>query len=147
LYETLDDDEIQCVMGHELGHVMSGHALYTTLLMFLLRMWFLFLSIPGGMYALLMLQAALLEWSRKAELTSDRAGLLVVQNPDVAYRVDMKLAGGKRVDQMSLEAFLRQAEEFEAGGDILGPASSRCRFCSMPAIPSRPCACASSTSG
>ena len=119
LYDTLDDRELQCVMAHELGHVMCGHALYTTLLLIILRMWFLFLSIPGGVYALIVLRAALMEWSRKAELSSDRAGLLAVQDPELAYRVDMKLAGGKRIDEMSLEAFLQQGEEFNVGGDIL----------------------------
>src|SRR5438034_9663731 len=33
----LDDDEMRNVLGHELGHVMSGHALYHTILVLILN--------------------------------------------------------------------------------------------------------------
>jgi Zn-dependent protease with chaperone function len=119
MLETMSDEEMQCVLGHELGHVLSGHALYTTMLLLLLRMWEMFLGIPGGIFAVIGLRLALLEWRRKAELSADRAGLLVAQDPSLAYTVDMKLAGGRQTDQMSLEEFVRQADEYQAGGDIL----------------------------
>jgi Zn-dependent protease with chaperone function len=119
LVDMLDDDELQCVLAHELGHVMCGHALYTTLLMLLINMWFFFLGIPGGIYAMIALRAALLEWSRKAELSADRAGLLVSQAPEVSYRVDMKLAGGRLAKEMSIDAFHAQADEYESAGDLL----------------------------
>jgi Zn-dependent protease with chaperone function len=119
LVDMLDDRELQCVLGHELGHVMCGHALYTTLLIILINAWYAFIGIPGGMFALIAIRLALLEWSRKAELSADRAGLLVSQNPDVSYRVDMKLAGGREGEEMSVDEFFRQAEEYEAGGDLL----------------------------
>lgn len=119
LVDMMDDDEIQCVMGHELGHVLCGHALYTTLLMLLVRMWYLFLGLPGGVYAALAIRLGLLEWSRKAEYSSDRAGLLVSQSLEVSHRVDMKLAGGRHTDQMSVAEFEKQAKEYEAGGDLL----------------------------
>jgi Zn-dependent protease with chaperone function len=119
LIDMMDDAEIQTVLGHELGHVMCGHALYTTLLILLLKMWYFFLGIPGGAYAALAIMFGLLEWSRKAELSSDRAGLLVSQDVDVSHRVDMKLAGGRHTEEMSLEEFKKQAQEYEAGGDLL----------------------------
>ena len=119
LVDMMDDSEIQCVLGHELGHVLCGHALYTTLLILLLKMWYFFLGIPGGAYAALAIMLGLLEWSRKAELSSDRAGLLVTQDLEISHRVDMKLAGGRHAEEMSIEEFKKQAQEYEAGGDLL----------------------------
>ena len=119
LVEMMDDEELQCVLGHELGHILSGHSLYTTMLVVLLRMWHFFLGVPGGIYAVIAISLSLLEWRRKAELSADRAGLLVSQDPNISYRVDMKLAGGRRADEMDLDSFMAQAEEYEAGGDLL----------------------------
>lgn len=119
LVDMLDDDELQCVMGHELGHILCGHALYTTVLLLLVRMWYLFLGLPGGIYAAIAIRLALLEWSRKAEYSSDRAGLLVTQNLEVSQRVNMKLAGGRHAEHMSVEEFEKQAKEYEAGGDLV----------------------------
>ena len=36
--QQLDDDELRCLLGHELGHVGSGHAVYKTILMILTRL-------------------------------------------------------------------------------------------------------------
>jgi len=119
LLEILDERELQCVLGHELGHVLCNHALYTTVLMLLVQLWYMFLGIPGGVYALIAIRMALLEWSRKAELTADRAGLLVSQDLEVSQRVDMKLAGGKQAGAMNIEEFKKQAAEYESAGDLL----------------------------
>ncbi len=119
MLETLSDEELQAVMGHELGHVMCGHALYTTLLIIILKAWHFLIGIPGGSYAIWAILLGLLEWSRKAELTADRAGLLVSQSLEVSHRVDMKLAGGKFTDQMSIDEFQKQADEYRAAGDVL----------------------------
>ena len=35
LLDTLDDDELRFIVGHELGHVGSGHAVYRTILLLL----------------------------------------------------------------------------------------------------------------
>jgi hypothetical protein len=57
---------------------------------------------------------ALLEWYRKSELSSDRTGLLASQDPDASTKMFMKMAGGGQTADMNLEAFMRQAEEYEA---------------------------------
>ena len=119
LVDMLDDRELQCVLGHELGHVLCGHALYTTLLLVLINAWYAFVGIPGGMLAITAIRLALLEWSRKAELSADRAGLLVSQDQELSYRVDMKLAGGRQGEEMNVDEFFKQAEEYEQGGDLL----------------------------
>jgi Zn-dependent protease with chaperone function len=115
----LDEDELQCVLGHELGHVQSDHVLYKTMLRLLLRLSIVAFSIPLGGMAIYAITTALLEWDRKSELSADRAGLLVCQNLEVAMRVDMKLAGGGKTDQMSVDEFLLQAEEYRSGGTVV----------------------------
>ncbi len=119
LVEKLTDDEVQSVIGHEIGHCVSGHALYSTLLILLLQISTSLLQIPIAQLALYAIIAALYEWYRKAELSSDRAGLLVAQNPDVSYGVLMKLAGGTDTSQMSIDEFFKQAQDYESGGDVL----------------------------
>jgi Zn-dependent protease with chaperone function len=114
----LDDDETLALVGHELGHVMSGHALYRTILVLLLNVGFTALPFLAGL-ALLPVRLALLEWYRKSELSSDRAGLLACQNARAALRVFLKLAGGGELAQMDLDAFLRQAAEYEDTGGPL----------------------------
>ena len=69
------------MIGHELGHAMSGHAVYKTLLLRLLSMSGLLSAIPMGGLSIRMIIAALMEWSRKSELSADRAGLLATQDP------------------------------------------------------------------
>ena len=108
-----DEQELQFVLAHELGHVLSGHVTYRTVLFFLLR-----LPAPARLPLQLLLAAAF-EWIRKSELSADRAGLLAAQDPEVARRVCMKLAGGSRTDQMSAAEFEAQAEEYRAGGNIV----------------------------
>src|SRR2546427_254349 len=111
----LDDDEMRNVLGHELGHVMSGHALYHTILVLILNVSLGALPFLAGI-AILPIQLALLEWFRKSELSSDRAGLLGCQDPTASLRVNLKFAGGGDMSQMDLNAFLMQAKEYEEAG-------------------------------
>ena len=115
--ELLDgDDERRFLLAHELGHIMSGHMLYRTVALVILAIGTTALF-PVGL-ALLPFQLALLEWHRKSELSTDRAGLLAVQDAVVAQRAFMKLAGGPDYgDAASVEEFMRQAAAYEAGGD------------------------------
>lgn len=111
----LDDDELRVLLGHELGHVMSGHSLYRTVLLILLMFGFNNLPFLAGL-ALLPIQLALLEWSRKAELSADRAGLLATQDPIASMRIFLKLAGGGKLSETDLDAFMEQAREYETMG-------------------------------
>jgi Zn-dependent protease with chaperone function len=116
--QQLDEDELRCLLGHELGHVGSGHAVYKTVMTLLTR-WAASLGwLPVGAVALRAIMAAMLEWWRRAELSADRAGLLAGQDPAASLRLLMKHAGGGDLSQIDTAAFLEQAAEYESGGDL-----------------------------
>jgi hypothetical protein len=106
------------VLAHELGHALSGHAVYRTMA-YMLTSWMALISwLPAGVFALRAIIVALREWQRKSELSADRAGLLAGQDVDAVKRALMKLAGGTRLHEMDTEAFLEQAREYDATGDV-----------------------------
>lgn len=114
----LSDDEQRVVLGHELGHVMSGHALYHTILYLIVLFGFANLPFLIGI-AVLPIRLALMEWYRKSELSADRAGLLACQDRDDALRMFLKFAGGGKAGEMDLEVYLEQAKEYSEGGGPL----------------------------
>ena len=111
--ERLNEEELMAVIGHELGHCMSGHVLYKTLLRILINLSLSMVRVPLSGIALMPIIVALKEWSRKSELSSDRAGLLVVQKPEVYYSLLLKMAGGSEYSKMNIDEFFKQAREYE----------------------------------
>lgn len=112
----LTRDEMTFLLGHEVGHIMSGHVLYRTMTVLLLQLATMGFPIVG--LAARAVLVGLLEWMRKAELSSDRAGLLVGQDPETALRTLMKLAGGGYDSETDLNEFMVQADEYRKGGDV-----------------------------
>ena len=117
LVANYEPDETQAVLAHEMGHVLSEHYYYTTA--FVLLSEFLRTSVPGPLTGLPIraMYLALLEWSRAAELSADRASALVMGDPLVVCRMLMRMAGGA-IDGMSLDAFITQATEYEDEEDL-----------------------------
>lgn len=122
MVDALDDEELLCVIGHELGHCVSGHVLYKTLLAVLVQLSQFMLGVPIGNISLMAIIAALREWDRKSELSADRAGLLAAQNPQVSYNLLMKMAGGRNIELMDTNEFFLQAEEYQKGGTLIDSA-------------------------
>ena len=114
--ELLTDRQVSYVMGHEVGHVMSDHVLYRTMTVLLTELAKLGFPLVG--LAARAILIALLEWSRKSELSSDRAGLLAIQEPDEVMGSMLKMAGGGSDEETSLPEFIRQAEEYRESGDM-----------------------------
>jgi Zn-dependent protease with chaperone function len=118
IVELMDPEEIRFVIGHELGHVLSGHTVYNTMLRNLLLLVSRLAMIPLAWIGLKAVVWGLEEWSRKAEMTSDRAGLLATQDVDAARRALMKLAGGRRLAEFSSDEFHKQAREYDGVPDV-----------------------------
>jgi Zn-dependent protease with chaperone function len=107
--------EQRALLGHELGHVLCDHVLYITALNILLA--------AGGSLPVLLglpfraVRAVLLEWYRAAELSADRAAVLVVRDPQIVCRLLMVAASGIAADELNLDAFVAQAMEYESWDD------------------------------
>lgn len=119
ILETMSDAELLGIIGHEVGHIQSGHVLYKTLLWFLMNAANSVFRLPLGQLALNAVLVSLREWDRKSELSADRAQVLVTQDPDSSYTALMKMAGGNQLGEMSLDEFFRQAEEYDSAGDVV----------------------------
>lgn len=112
LIEVASPREVEVVLGHEVGHIMSEHSLYRTLLFILLEL--SGRTVPLVSQAVVPITLSLLEWSRKAEISCDRAGLLAVQDLDAAIGMHAVMAGGIRGkrDQLDLDAFVEQSDDY-----------------------------------
>ena len=116
--DLMDAEELRFVIGHELGHVLSGHAVYRTMLYNLIQLATRVAWMPLGYIGLRAIIWGLEEWYRKSELSCDRAGLLAGQDVDAARRALMKTAGGSRLAEMNADAFHDQAHEYDAVPDL-----------------------------
>ncbi|HYN83679.1 MAG TPA: M48 family metallopeptidase [Pyrinomonadaceae bacterium] len=122
LIERLNDEEVLAVIAHEVGHIHAEHVLYITaarLLEALANVAIASAPIANIVAQILSgtMRAALLAWARRAELSCDRAALLVVQDPHVIGRTMMKLCGGTYASKVDYEQFLAQARDFQKNYD------------------------------
>ncbi|MBC7930077.1 MAG: M48 family metallopeptidase [Rubrivivax sp.] len=122
LIERLNDEEVLAVIAHEVGHIHAEHVLYLTaarLLEALANVAIAAAPIAGLVAQLLSatMRTALLAWARRAELSCDRAALLVTQDVDVIGRTMMKLCGGTYASRVDYEQFLVQARDFQKNYD------------------------------
>lgn len=115
LLDLLNEEEITAVIGHELGHMKCEHGLWISLFNVITQA---ATEIFPTVIVPLVVRDLTLQWQRSAELSCDRAALLVAQGD---YRsvasVIMKLVGGSSKNDyckdLSLDAFLEQAQELE----------------------------------
>ena len=119
LVDLLTEDELRGVLGHELGHIKSGHMLYRSMAIFLIVMGMVAVrNMPFIGLVTEALKYALFDWFRKSELSADRAGLLVSQDPAVSASILLKLAAGSTgaTHKLDLQEFLKQADDFDDMG-------------------------------
>ncbi len=110
--DLLSEGQLKYVVGHEMGHIKSGHVLYHVMAQLITSA---ISFIPLGETLLTPIQLGLMYWNRMSEFTADRAGLLACQDKDEAIKAIIKMAGYpmKYFDNINTEAFIAQAKEFE----------------------------------
>ncbi|MGI8470400.1 MAG: M48 family metallopeptidase [Pyrinomonadaceae bacterium] len=122
LIERLTDEEKLAVIAHEVGHIHAEHVLYLTAAQLLLALAHIplgSLPVAGIIKDILSasMRGALMAWMRRAELSCDRAAMLVVQDKDVIGKTMMKLCGGTFASSVDYDLFLEQAKEFQKNYD------------------------------
>jgi Zn-dependent protease with chaperone function len=115
LVKLLDAEHQRALFAHEAGHILSDHMLYRTAVVILLRL----SSLPGIPLPLLPLRHSLLEWSRAAELSCDRAAALVTRDPVAVCHLLMVIAAGAEADRLDLDVFMAQGGEYNEKGSGL----------------------------
>ncbi|MEP7052297.1 MAG: M48 family metallopeptidase [Pseudomonadota bacterium] len=129
LVDHFSESELLSVVGHECGHIHNNHVVYLTALHYLT-------NVAGVLLRNLALPAllSLRAWSRRAEVTCDRAGALCAGALEPSVRALTKLALGsqKLYEGLNIEAFLEQHAEAEQSVGRFGEV-----FSSHPWLPKR----------
>lgn len=118
LLDLLDEQELRTVMAHELGHIKCDHTILIQMAMWAMGAASFVGEITLGLGNVITtgLLYAFYEWRRKAELSADRAALLVTDDLNPILHTMMKLAGGssKYSNEVSLTEFTQQSQDYEA---------------------------------
>jgi len=97
LSSLASNDELKFVIGHECGHIHNQHVSYRSLLIFIMQGMSKFPSMPLKIILGLLspaIKLALNAWSRRSEITADRAGLLCCGDIRVAENSIIRLLVG-----------------------------------------------------
>jgi Zn-dependent protease with chaperone function len=111
LFNIMDQDEIQFILGHEMGHVKLGHTWLNTLVGGMA-------GIPSSLGAAAIMELAFRWWNRACEYSADRAGTLACGKPNKAISALVKLeAGTVALSQAGMQAAMKHYETDD--GDIM----------------------------
>lgn len=92
LQAVMNEEEMKFVLGHECGHIALGHVVYHTVVSTLRNISELIPVIGPTVYEVT--SYPLKAWSRRSEISADRAGLLCCGDIGVACRTLLKLEAG-----------------------------------------------------
>jgi len=109
LIDRLDDTELLAVIGNELGHVQNNHVVYTTALHYLTH--------DSVMFVRWIVQPAIIAlqaWSRRAEISCDRAALICTRDLHASLSAIVKMSLG--VDaQVNIDEYLAHLPDTRKG--------------------------------
>lgn len=121
IVERMTPGELKCVIGHECGHVHNENMVYQSICNVLANL----LSGRNLIIQLLSQTNVLLiyEWSRAAEITCDRAGMICADNVQDAINVNKKLAYGSFLGkdddvQINIEEIRAQLNELSTVASV-----------------------------
>lgn len=121
ILDLLNEAEIRAVLAHELGHIKCGHTILIQMAMWAMSAASVIgeLTFGLGNFVSQALIYAFFEWRRKAELSADRAALLVMDDLNPVMSSMMKISGGsnKYANECSLQEFIQQSEKYQALDD------------------------------
>lgn len=124
LVTSFQEDELLFLLGREMGHCRAGHALWKTVIKFIMGE-----QGPkgglmsGGLLSMLSIttlvegavELPLLAWARQSEITADRAGLLAVRDEKIVRRVLLTwcLRSPLLFKQINIAEWMQQQEDSE----------------------------------
>lgn len=107
---VMKKDELSFVIGHECGHLVLGHVVYHTAL-----------NVIGSAGGLLPMVGSVVEktikyplnaWSRRSEISADRAGVICCGDIQTAKRALFKLeAGLLKTEGVDIDGYVMEAEQ------------------------------------
>lgn len=112
LLEYLTDEEVSAVIAHECGHIACRHMLYYTMAQLLLQN-INNMGLLGD--AITPIFWALQYWSRRSELSADRAGAVALGSIERIVEVQIRLAGGPAsiTKDVNIDEFVKQADYYD----------------------------------
>lgn len=117
LLDLLNEAEIRTILAHELGHIKCGHTILIQMGIWAMNAASMLSEMTFGLGNIVStgLIFAFYEWRRKAELSADRAALLVIDDLKTVMQTMMKVSGGsaKHLQECSLDEFIRQSENYQ----------------------------------
>ncbi|MGH9857016.1 MAG: M48 family metallopeptidase, partial [Acidobacteriota bacterium] len=122
LAANFQGEDLLFILAREMGHCRAGHALWKTVIHFLLgeqgpRKGRMASGVLSALNPFNLVEGALemplLAWARQAEITADRAGLLAIGKESVARRVllSWSLKSSMLYRQINIQAWMNQENE------------------------------------
>ncbi len=117
LLDLLNEQELRTIVAHELGHIKCGHTILIQMAIWAMSAASMLGELTLGLGNIITtgLIYAFYEWRRKAELSADRASLLVMDDLNSIINTMMKVAGGssKYLHECNINEFINQAENYQ----------------------------------